>query len=139
MAEGAQDVVWARLAMIRAEAFAAAVQKGVWIVEPSADDIAQWRACSAGLLDAFMARAGQAGRKLFEVYGKLRTERCCRDGRVCSPPGWLDLPTLSGIVPETDSVGPLVSVSQVGGRWAERTKPNRSFSFLSVAFWSCVP
>jgi C4-dicarboxylate-binding protein DctP len=79
VAEDAQAVMWARFATIRAGAFAAAVRKGVRIVEPSADDIAQWRACSAPLLEAYAARAGQAGRKLFEAYGKLRTERCCRD------------------------------------------------------------
>jgi TRAP-type C4-dicarboxylate transport system substrate-binding protein len=35
VAEDAQAVVWARFATIRAEAFAAAVQKGVRIVGPS--------------------------------------------------------------------------------------------------------
>jgi C4-dicarboxylate-binding protein DctP len=79
VAEDAQAVMWARFATTRAEAFASAVQKGMRIVEPSADDIAQWRACSAVLLEAYMVRAGQAGPKLFEAYGKLRTERCCRD------------------------------------------------------------
>ena len=78
-ADDAQAVMWARFATIRADAFAAAVQKGMRIVEPSADDIAQWRACSAALLEAYMVRAGHAGPKLFEAYGKLRTERCCRD------------------------------------------------------------
>ena len=79
VAEDTQDVMWARFARIRADAFAGAVQKGVRIVEPSADDIVQWRACSAALLEEYMVSAGQAGRKLFEAYGKLRTERCCRD------------------------------------------------------------
>jgi len=79
VAEDAQDVIWARFAKIRAEAFAATVRKGVRIVEPAADDIAQWRACSAPLLEAYMVRAGPAGPKLFEAYGKLRTDRCCRD------------------------------------------------------------
>jgi len=79
VAEDAQAVMWARFATIRAEAFAAAVQKGVRIVEPSADDITQWRACSAALLEAYVMRAGPAGPKLFAAYGKLRTERCCRD------------------------------------------------------------
>ena len=79
VAEDAQDIMWARFATIRAEAFAAAVKKGVRIVEPSADDIAQWRACTAPLLEAYMVGAGKAGPKLFEAYGKLRTERCCRD------------------------------------------------------------
>jgi C4-dicarboxylate-binding protein DctP len=79
VAEDAQDVMWARFATIRAQAFAGAVQKGVRIVDPSADDFAQWRACSAALLEAYIARAGQAGPKLFAAYGKLRTERCCRD------------------------------------------------------------
>jgi C4-dicarboxylate-binding protein DctP len=78
-AEDAQAVMWARFVTIRAAAFAAAVQKGMRIVEPSGDDIAQWRACSAALLEAYMVRAGQAGPKLFEAYGKLRTEPCCRD------------------------------------------------------------
>ena len=57
VAEDTQDVR-ARFARIRADAFAGAVQKGLRIVEPSADDIVQWRACSAALLEEYMVSAG---------------------------------------------------------------------------------
>jgi hypothetical protein len=69
----------------RAEAYALAVEKGMRIVEPSADDVAAWRACSAPLLEAYMQRAGEAGPKLFAAYGKLRTQPCCREAPAETP------------------------------------------------------
>jgi C4-dicarboxylate-binding protein DctP len=79
LAQDAQSLMWARFATIRAEAYAFAVQQGMRIVEPSADDVAAWRACSADLLETYMERGGVAVSKLFRAYGRLRADPCCRD------------------------------------------------------------
>jgi C4-dicarboxylate-binding protein DctP len=79
LAQDAQAYMWARFATIRAEAFAFAAAKGMRIVELPAEDTAAWRACSAPLLEAYMDRSGEAGRKLFAAYGRLRTNACCRE------------------------------------------------------------
>jgi C4-dicarboxylate-binding protein DctP len=85
-AQDAQNNMWARFATIRARAYQFAAEKGMRIVDPSADDFAAWRACSAPLLEAYMERAGDAGAKLFEAYGKLRTDPCCREPPPGTPP-----------------------------------------------------
>jgi C4-dicarboxylate-binding protein DctP len=79
LAQDAQAYMWARFATIRAEAYAFAVKKGMRIVELSKTDVEAWRACSAPLLEAYIERAGAAGPKLFNAYGKLRTDPCCRE------------------------------------------------------------
>jgi TRAP-type C4-dicarboxylate transport system substrate-binding protein len=79
VAHEAQIRMWESFAAIRAEAYAFATQKGMSVVELPADDVAAWRACSASLLETYMDRIGNAGRKLFAAYGKLRTDACCRN------------------------------------------------------------
>lgn len=41
------------------------------------DQVAEWRACSAGMLAEYMERVGEDARKLMAAYGKLRTDPCC--------------------------------------------------------------
>ena len=79
LAQDAQAYMWARFATIRAEAYALAAEKGMRIVQLRAEHVEAWRACSASLLEAYMERAGEAGRKLFMAYGRLRTDACCRE------------------------------------------------------------
>lgn len=79
LAQDAQAYMWARFATIRAEAYAIAAEKGMRIVQLRAEHVEAWRACSAPLLEAYMERAGEAGRKLFIAYGRLRTDACCRE------------------------------------------------------------
>ena len=80
LAEDAQNLMWARFAAIRQQAYVLAVQQGMRIVELTAEDVAAWRACSAPLLEEYSERTGQAGTKLFAAYGKLRsTDPCCRN------------------------------------------------------------
>lgn len=85
LAQDAQNYMWARFATIRAGAYNLAAQKGMRIVDPSADDVAAWRACSAPLLEAYMEQAGEAGSKLFMAYGRLRTDPCCREPPITTP------------------------------------------------------
>jgi C4-dicarboxylate-binding protein DctP len=54
--------------------------KGVRIQELTPDQVAEWRACSAGMLAAFMEKNGDRARKLMAAYGRLRTDPCCSAG-----------------------------------------------------------
>lgn len=85
LAQDAQGYMWARFATARARAYEFARQKGMRIVEPTADDVAAWRACSAPLLEKFMERTGMAGSQFFMAYGRLRLHDCCRDAPADTP------------------------------------------------------
>jgi C4-dicarboxylate-binding protein DctP len=76
-----------RMGDIEAAAYAFARAKGMKIHELSPDDVAEWRACSAGLLSAYMEEGGELARRLMDAYGKLRTDPCCSAG----PPGAFNL------------------------------------------------
>jgi C4-dicarboxylate-binding protein DctP len=79
LGQDAQNLMWARFATVRAEAYAVAVEKGMRIVQLRHEDIVAWRACSASLLETYLERAGALGSKLFAAYGKLRTHPCCNE------------------------------------------------------------
>jgi C4-dicarboxylate-binding protein DctP len=59
----------------RARAFAE--KQGIKLVQMTPDQVAEWRACSAGMLADYMDRVGEGARKLMAAYGKLRTDPCC--------------------------------------------------------------
>jgi hypothetical protein len=42
--------------------------------------VAEWRACSAPVVDAFMMDTGELAQQLMRAYGKLRTSPCCSAG-----------------------------------------------------------
>ena len=69
-----------QMADIEAKAYAFARSKGMTIHEPSPDDVAEWRACSVGLLEDYMNDAGELGWRLMNAYGRLRKEPCCNAG-----------------------------------------------------------
>ena len=73
-----QDTTWERFAAIEAAAYALAKKNGMTVHELSSQDVEDWRACSSPLLEAYMEKIGEPGRKLFAAYGKLRTDPCCR-------------------------------------------------------------
>jgi C4-dicarboxylate-binding protein DctP len=54
-----------------------AASKNVKLKALTADQVADWRACSAGMLADFMERNGEAADKLMAAYSKLRTDPCC--------------------------------------------------------------
>ena len=62
----------------RARAFAES--KGVKLQELTPDQVAEWRACSAGMLADYMEKNGERARKLMDAYGRLRTDPCCSAG-----------------------------------------------------------
>ena len=59
------------------EADTFARSKGMAVVELSSFDLAEWRACSAPVVDSFMADAGRLGHELLKQYGLMRADQCC--------------------------------------------------------------
>jgi C4-dicarboxylate-binding protein DctP len=66
-----------RLVQIEAEYYKFALGKGMKIFDLSPDQVADWRACSAEVIDQYMDDHPELARRLLEAYGKLRTEQCC--------------------------------------------------------------
>jgi C4-dicarboxylate-binding protein DctP len=58
---------------------ALADSKDVKRKELTADQVADWRACSAGMLVDFMDKNGEGAQKLMAAYRKLRTDPCCSE------------------------------------------------------------
>ena len=70
-------------AKIEEAAYAFAREKKMTIVEVAPNDLIEWRACGARMVDQFLARSGELGQKLMADYGRLRLDPCCSSG----PPG----------------------------------------------------
>jgi C4-dicarboxylate-binding protein DctP len=79
-ARKAEQDLQQRMADIEAEAYAFARAKGMTIHELTPDEVAEWRACSAPVLEDYMSTTGELGHKLMATYGKLRTDPCCSSG-----------------------------------------------------------
>jgi TRAP-type C4-dicarboxylate transport system substrate-binding protein len=56
---------------------ALADSKNVKLKELTTDQVADWRACSAGMLVDYMDKNGEGAQKLMAAYRKLRTDPCC--------------------------------------------------------------
>ena len=48
--------------------------------ELTPDQVAEWRACSAGMVADYMAKNGEQARRLMAAYSKLRIDPCCTAG-----------------------------------------------------------
>jgi C4-dicarboxylate-binding protein DctP len=79
-ADEAQRAILVDLHNREKEGYAVAVENGMKIHEPTPDEVAEWRVCSASLLEAFMNNSGDLGHRLMEAYGQLRTQPCCTAG-----------------------------------------------------------
>jgi C4-dicarboxylate-binding protein DctP len=79
-ARKAEGTLREEIAGIEARAYAFAREKGMRIYELTPDQVAEWRACSSGVLDAYMNNPGDQIRQILEAYGMLRTEPCCSAG-----------------------------------------------------------
>ncbi len=66
-----------RVASIDKAAERFALEKGMKLVHPTPDQVAEWRACSATMLADYMDRNGERARKLMAAYGRLRKDACC--------------------------------------------------------------
>jgi C4-dicarboxylate-binding protein DctP len=69
-----------RFAQNEADSYAFARQKGMQVRTLTPDQVAEWRACSAGVLEDYMGRSGELARQLLAAYGRLRTHPCCASG-----------------------------------------------------------
>lgn len=82
-ARKAEQDLQRHMADIEAEAYAFARSKGMAIHDLTPDEVAEWRACSAPVLEDYMSLTGVLSERLMAAYGKLRTDPCCSSG----PPG----------------------------------------------------
>jgi C4-dicarboxylate-binding protein DctP len=55
-------------------------EKGMSVTDLTADQVADWRACSAGVMETYIAAENDLARQLMAAYGKLRTDPCCMAG-----------------------------------------------------------
>jgi C4-dicarboxylate-binding protein DctP len=69
-----------QMAEVEAKAYAFARAKGMTVHDVSPNDVSEWRACSAELLDDYMKEAGELASRLMAAYGRLRTQPCCSAG-----------------------------------------------------------
>jgi C4-dicarboxylate-binding protein DctP len=68
------------IAQIEDNDYRFAREKGMKVFELTPDQVAEWRACSAPVLEAFMMNSGELAHQLMWAYGKLRTDPCCSTG-----------------------------------------------------------
>jgi C4-dicarboxylate-binding protein DctP len=54
--------------------------KGMKVHDLTPDQVAEWRACSAEVIEKYMSSGGELVRKLMLAYGKLRADPCCSVG-----------------------------------------------------------
>ena len=74
-----------RSVQMEAEYYKFAVAKGMKVYDLTPDQVADWRACSAAVLDAYMNDHPEFAREFLEAYGRLRTQPCCS-----TAPNWGD-------------------------------------------------
>ena len=80
ISKAAKDVeqnLWDSFLSADEEANTFARSKGMKVVELSSFDLAEWRACSAPVVESFMAASGQLGQGLLKQYGLMRADPCC--------------------------------------------------------------
>ena len=69
-----------KVSEVESKAYAFAREKGMKILDLTPDQVAEWRACSSGVLEAYMGSTSDLVRQLTAAYGKLRTDPCCSSG-----------------------------------------------------------
>ncbi len=72
-----EQSIWRWYALLEADTYALAAEKGIAIHELTPEDIAAWRICSSLIMESFISDAGESGEKLMAAYGKLRADPCC--------------------------------------------------------------
>jgi C4-dicarboxylate-binding protein DctP len=66
-----------RLTQLEAEYYKFALSKGMKIYDLTPDQVADWRACSAEVIEGYMNDHPKMARELLAAYGRLRVEPCC--------------------------------------------------------------
>jgi C4-dicarboxylate-binding protein DctP len=77
VATGFEGPLRDRFAKVEADTYELARQKGMTIRELTDDEVADWRACSANVMDDYMQRSADLGTQLMAAYARLRTDSCC--------------------------------------------------------------
>ncbi len=88
LAEAARDVerdTRARVADLESAAYAFAQKKGMRLRALTADEVAEWRACSADVLVDYMGLNTELARQLLAAYGRLRSLPCCTSAPSSAP------------------------------------------------------
>ncbi|MFZ1102003.1 MAG: TRAP transporter substrate-binding protein DctP, partial [Hyphomicrobiaceae bacterium] len=65
---------------IEAGLYAKFQEKGMTVHDLTPDQVADWRACSANIVEGYIANNSDLARQLMIAYGKLRTDPCCTTG-----------------------------------------------------------
>jgi C4-dicarboxylate-binding protein DctP len=68
------------VARIEAGLYTAFERKGMTVHDLTPDQVADWRACSAGIVEGYIANNSELARQLMAAYGRLRTDPCCTAG-----------------------------------------------------------
>lgn len=76
-AQRVEQSIWRWYALLEADTYALAEEKGMTIQELTSEDISDWRICSSLIVESFMADAGEVAEQLMAAYGKLRADPCC--------------------------------------------------------------
>lgn len=72
-----EQSIWRWYALLEADTYALAKEKGMTIQELTSDDISDWRICSSSIVESFMTNAGEVAAQLMAAYGRLRADPCC--------------------------------------------------------------
>jgi C4-dicarboxylate-binding protein DctP len=68
------------VAKIEAGLYGEFERKGMTVHDLTPDQVADWRACSAGIVEGYIANNADLARQLMVAYGRLRTDPCCTAG-----------------------------------------------------------
>jgi C4-dicarboxylate-binding protein DctP len=68
------------VAKIEAGLYSVFQEKGMTVHDLTADQVADWRACSASIVEGYIFNNTDLARQLMAAYGKLRTDPCCTAG-----------------------------------------------------------
>jgi C4-dicarboxylate-binding protein DctP len=68
------------IARLEDDAYRFARENGMKVYNLAPHHVAEWRACSAPVVDAFMMEGGELALQLMRAYGKLRAAPCCSGG-----------------------------------------------------------
>lgn len=79
-ARKAEQTLRDEIARLEDDAYRFAGEKGMKVYTLAPHQVAEWRACSAPVVDAFMMEGGELALRLMRAYGKLRTSPCCNGG-----------------------------------------------------------
>ena len=79
-AKASERAIRDNTARLEEKAYAFVRSKGMKVYDLTPDQVAEWRACSADVIDGYMGRGGELERQLLDAYGRLRTDPCCNMG-----------------------------------------------------------